>query len=160
MQRAIRSVQSHPSVHDVNIRLTCQGNSQGWFDSKKLERVFYNLLLNACQAVPPEAGKIEINIQQSPDSLEISISDNGSGIPAHLHDKIFEPFASYGKENGTGLGLTIVHKILEEHGGTIKLASSSPGQTTFQITIPIDSNPDTNGRDDMSLTTLLPENEV
>ncbi|HXB21229.1 MAG TPA: HAMP domain-containing sensor histidine kinase [Candidatus Solibacter sp.] len=144
LQRAIRLVQSHPVAHKVNITLSCEGSSDGWFDLKKLERMFYNLLLNACQAVPPNYGAVETRLQEIPGGVEITISDNGGGIPERIRDKIFEPFVSYGKENGTGLGLTIVQKILEDHGGTITLADPEPGKTTFLIRIPfsLSSEPD------------------
>jgi len=148
MQRAIRSVQSHPSIHNVNITLLCQGNGEGWFDSKKLERVFYNLLLNACQAAPADAGEVEVKIVESPGGVEITIRDNGSGIPEHLRAKIFEPFASFGKENGTGLGLTIVEKLLSEHGGTIELVDPSPGRTTFKVVLRLDAGPETESQDE------------
>ncbi len=149
MQRAVRSVQRHPSVQKVNITLSCNGSSTGWFDSRKLERVFCNLLLNACQAVPPDAGEIAVDMQEAPHGVEITISDNGVGIPEHLRARIFEPFVSYGKENGTGLGLTIAQKILEEHGGAIKLANASAGHTTFAMTVPLGASTDADGRDEM-----------
>jgi signal transduction histidine kinase len=136
LQKAIRSVQSHPSAHRVNITLSCEGHSDGWFDPKKLERVFYNLLVNGCQAAPLGSGEIEVHLTEIPGGVEITIRDNGGGIPERIRDKIFEPFVSYGKENGTGLGLTIVQKILEDHGGTIMLADTAVGKTTFRITIP------------------------
>src|SRR5215472_1778770 len=153
MQRAIRSVQGHPSIPNVNIALLCQGNREGWFDSKKLERVFYNLLLNACQAAPPGAAEVEVKIVESPGGVEVTIRDNGSGIPEHLRAKIFEPFASFGKENGTGLGLTIVEKLLSEHGGTIELVDPSPGRTTFKVVLRLDAGPEPESQDE-GLTTL------
>ena len=149
MQRAIRSVERHPCVQNVDITLYSHGTNKGWFDSRKMERVFSNLLLNACQAAPPESGKIEAAIQEMPLGVEINVSDNGTGIPEHLRDRIFEPFVSYGKENGTGLGLTIAHKIVEEHGGTIELTDSSPGHTNFQIRIPLGSSPEADAREEI-----------
>src|SRR5437764_5755486 len=153
MQRAIRSVERHPCVQNVDITLSSQGSNKGWFDSRKMERVFSNLLLNACQAVPAESGKIEVIIKELPLEVEINISDNCAGIPEHLCDKIFEPFVSYGKENGTGLGLTIAHKIVEEHGGTIELTDSSPGRTNFQIRIPLGASSEADGREEISAVT-------
>ena len=150
MQQAIRSVQRHPSVHKVNITLRCEGNSEGWFDSKRLERVFYNLLLNASQAAPSDSGKVGVGIQERHGGVEITIQDNGVGIPEHLVAKIFEPFFSFGKENGTGLGLTIVQKLLSEHGGRIELLDSSPGHTTFRLWLPLGAGPETGSGDDGS----------
>ena len=69
--------------------------------------------------------------------MGVTVRDNGGGIPERIRDKIFEPFVSYGKENGTGLGLTIVQKILEDHGATIALADTAEGNTTFKISIPL-----------------------
>ena len=148
MLRAIRAVQRHPSVHKVNITLACPENGEGWFDSKRLERVFHNLLLNACQAAPPDAGEVDVNVQERPGGVEITISDNGIGIPEHLHGKIFEPFVSFGKENGTGLGLTIVQKLLGEHGGTIVLVGSSPGRTVFRLALPLGTSSETDASEE------------
>src|SRR5262249_40107111 len=131
-----RSVQNHPAVHNVKITLSCRGNCEGWFDARKLERAFYNLLLNAGQAAPPNAGEVKARIEEVTDGVAIAVSDNGSGVPEHLRRKICEPCVSYGKENGSGLGLTIAQKLLGEHGGRIKL-SESPGWTTFEVWLPL-----------------------
>lgn len=150
MQHAIRSVLKHPSVQNVTIDLDCKGCREGWFDSKKLDRVFYNLILNACQAIAPAPGKVAIKITELPQTVEIRISDNGPGIPEQLREKIFEPFVSHAKEHGTGLGLTIVQKLVEQHGGTITLESSSPAGTTFRVVLPLDSAPEAEVPDDVS----------
>lgn len=149
-QRAIRSVLRHPSVQNVVIDLSCQGCREGWFDANKLERIFYNLILNACQAVAPSPGRVDVKIKELSQALEIRISDNGAGIPEHLREKIFEPFVSHAKEHGTGLGLTIVQKLVEQHGGTIKLESSSPAGTTFRVVLPLDSATEADVPDDVS----------
>ena len=65
----------------MQISVTQTGNSVGWFDSRKLERVLYNLLLNACEAVPHQSGQIEVSLREVPDGVEIRVSDNGRGIP-------------------------------------------------------------------------------
>jgi signal transduction histidine kinase len=148
MQRAIRSVQSHPSIPKSSITLSCESTCSGWFDIRKLERVFYNLLLNSCQAVPAESGEVSVKIEEFTDRVEIKVSDNGCGIPEQLRRKIFEPFVSFGKENGTGLGLTIVQKLLAEHGGTVELTESSPGRTTFTLTVPLVSGSESEASDE------------
>jgi signal transduction histidine kinase len=153
MQQAIRSVHKYPSVQNVNIELCCQDPCEGWFDARKLERAFYNLLLNACQAIAPNPGEVEVQVHKLPEGVEIRLRDNGPGIPEHVRDKIFEPFVSHAKEHGTGLGLTIVQKIVEEHGGTIHLVDASPGHTTFQVMLPMGCNPEAAMSDDMSSIT-------
>ena len=57
-------------------------------------------------------------------------------MEASIRDKLFQPFVSHGKENGTGLGLTIAQKIVQDHSGTLQLESSGPGRTVMQILLP------------------------
>src|SRR5262249_56205211 len=97
MQRAIRSVQSHPAVHNVKITLSCRGNCEGWFDARKLERAFYNLLLNACQAAPPASGQVNADIQEARGGVEISISDNGGGGATPHAPRVVEAIVSDGQ---------------------------------------------------------------
>ena len=70
------------------------------------------------------------------ETVEITIADNGRGIPGPIRDTAFEPFVSQGKENGTGLGLTVVQKIVQDHRGEITIVQSSSAGTTFRITLP------------------------
>ena len=70
--------------------------------------------------------------------MQIEISDDGPGLPADIADVIFEPFIS-GKENGTGLGLALVSKILRDSGGWISV-DSVPGKTTFRVSLPLAPN--------------------
>jgi signal transduction histidine kinase len=107
-----------------------------WFDPRKLERVLYNLLLNACEAAPLAAGRVQITIAQKEESLVIAVADNGPGIAEPIRNQLFHPFVSYGKENGTGLGLTVVQKIVQDHGGTVSANRTEDGCTVFTITIP------------------------
>ena len=68
----------------------------------------------------------------------------GPGVESSIRDKLFQPFVSYGKENGTGLGLTIAQKIVQDHHGSLLLESSVPGRTVMQIVLPR-MNPDEAG---------------
>jgi signal transduction histidine kinase len=117
-------------------RLSQIRSDVAWFDPRKLERALYNLVLNACQAAPTAAGRVLVTISRHDNSLEISIADNGPGIAEPIRDQLFHPFVSYGKENGTGLGLTVVQKIVQDHGGTVSAARSSDGFTIFTLAIP------------------------
>jgi signal transduction histidine kinase len=69
-------------------------------------------------------------------TVEIRIADNGRGIPASVRTTLFEPFVSHGKENGTGLGLTVVQKIVQDHGGEVAVERTSHEGTVFRITVP------------------------
>ena len=137
VDRAVQGVKAHPEFQRIRIRISGEGSTEGWFDFKKLERAFLNLLLNACEVVPAESGKIDIQLRRKGESLEIRIVDNGPGIAEAVRDRLFEPFVSHGKENGTGMGLTVVQKILQDHGGDLAVEQTSSSGTTFRINIPL-----------------------
>src|SRR5581483_10024535 len=102
----------------------------------KLERVFFNLLLNACEAMPDRTGRIVVELDDDRSTINVRVSDSGRGIPEAIRNTLFEPFVSQGKENGTGLGLTVVQKIVQDHGGEIAVERTSPEGTVFRISIP------------------------
>jgi len=111
-------------------------------DEQQLKQAFWNLLINALQAMP-NGGEINITLrrvystdQNEPGQVEIIISDTGVGIAESDLDKIFNPFFTT-KEQGTGLGLSIVHRIIEGHGGKITVQSQLNKGTIFRITLPI-----------------------
>ena len=139
VDHAIQTFRSHPERHNVAIEVAQNSAIIGWFDQRKMERVFYNLLLNAFESLPPEHGVIQIKLNQSGNQAEVRMTDNGRGIAQSVRETLFEPFVSIGKENGTGLGLTIVQKIVQDHGGEVVVESTSPAGTTFKITLPMNS---------------------
>jgi signal transduction histidine kinase len=145
VDRVVQAVRTHPRFHTVRIAVRQEGNSTGWFDTKKLERVLYNLLLNACEASAGagEDGQINIDLREVQGGLQIRVSDNGHGIPESIRGKLFEPFISHGKENGTGLGLTVVQKIVQDHGGDVVVEKTSEEGTVFRITLPMISSSST-----------------
>lgn len=110
----------------------------------ELDQVFTNLIVNSLDATSPR-GKIRLTVSRktaaADDTLprvEIRISDTGTGIPGELREKIFEPFFTTKSEGkGTGLGMYIVHTIIEKHGGTIDVESTVGEGTTFIINLPI-----------------------
>jgi signal transduction histidine kinase len=137
VERAVQGVKAHPEFQRIRIRISAEGSTEGWFDFKKLERALLNLLLNACEVVPAESGKIEIELRRKGENLEIRIADNGPGIAEAVRDRLFEPFVSHGKENGTGMGLTVVQKILQDHGGDVGVEQTSASGTTFRVSVPL-----------------------
>ena len=137
VEHVVQTIHSHPEFHHVRIALTQQGSSTGWFDPKKLERALYNLLLNACEAVASNAGEIEVELREVSGGVELRVCDNGRGIPESVRGKLFEPFVSYGKENGTGLGLTVVQKIVQDHGGDVSVEKTSVAGTVFRLMLPL-----------------------
>jgi signal transduction histidine kinase len=136
IRHAIRTVQARPEYQSISFTSMHEGAKEAWFDANKLQRVLYNLLLNACEAVAPESGRIAVRSRQTPQGLEIRIADNGPGIPPEIRPQIFQPFATHGKQSGTGLGLTVVQKIVEEHGGEVSVEQTGPEGTVFRIALP------------------------
>lgn len=134
--RAIHSVSAHPDFHSITILVHREEETDAWFDARKMERVFQNLIRNACEAVSPDHGRVDVYIRADKEVLRIKVEDNGRGIPEIVRERLFEPFVSQGKENGTGLGLTIVQKIVQDHGGIVQVESTSSAGTTFLIELP------------------------
>ena len=137
VERAVQLMHRHPDFGRVQIAVYGNGDCAGWFDARKLERALYNLLLNACEAVPAEGGRVEVELANIPHGVQIRIADNGRGIPEAVRGSLFEPFVSLGKENGTGLGLTVVQKIVQDHGGEVSVERTAPGGTSFLVQLPL-----------------------
>jgi signal transduction histidine kinase len=140
VDRVVAAIRSHPEFHPVRITSSQEGNSSGWFDPRKLERVLYNLVLNSCEAVVPETGRIHVGLNEVQGGVEIRVSDNGRGVPEKIRGQLFEPFISHGKENGTGLGLTVVQKIIQDHGGDVIVEKTSAEGTVFRLMLPLTSS--------------------
>ncbi len=120
-------------------------------DRDRLVQLFLNLLKNAAEAMPDGGGEIVLTTRFEPGlrlavaggrgrlclPLVVSVQDNGSGIPEDIRAHLFEPFVS-GKAVGTGLGLSLVAKIVAEHGGVIEF-DSEPRRTVFRVLLPLHS---------------------
>jgi signal transduction histidine kinase len=107
-------------------------------DAAQIKQVLVNLIKNAMQAMT-KGGQLTIETGQSgsvADGVWVSISDTGCGIPQEQQNRIFEPFYTT-KKKGSGLGLMIVHRIVREHGGLIKVESQVGKGTTFRVWLPL-----------------------
>jgi signal transduction histidine kinase len=137
LRRAIEAAKVRPEFRHYNISLIARGDIEGIFDPKKLERVFFNLLLNACEATPDDANaSVTLDVQTRRDSFEVRVIDQGPGVPPNIRDHVFDPFVSSGKANGTGLGLAIVSKIVHDHGGSVTVERTSDCGTVMLVTLP------------------------
>jgi len=136
IQKAVQAVRLHPRHQGTLIEVHSNGQNWAWFDPRKLERALYNLLLNACEAAPSSEGRVELTVERTGHALTIAVADNGPGVAESIRDKLFLPFVSFGKENGTGLGLTVVQKIVHDHGGEVLLERTADARTVFRITLP------------------------
>jgi signal transduction histidine kinase len=136
VERVIRIARARQEFRRITIKHHHKGRALGWFDPNRLERVVVNLVLNACEAVDPGSGQIVITTIGNRDYLQIAVWDNGPGIPSAIQDSLFQPFVSYGKAAGNGLGLAIAKKIVEDHGGRVRLEEKNETGTLFKVIIP------------------------
>jgi signal transduction histidine kinase len=134
IRRAIEAIQAKPEFRNSRILLKASDDLEGMFDPRKLERVFFNLVLNACEASP--GGTISVVVSNKDKEIEVRVKDDGGGIPESVRDTLFDPFVSYGKPNGTGLGLAIVSKIVQDHSGAVCVEETSEGGTTVLVRLP------------------------
>jgi two-component system, OmpR family, sensor histidine kinase KdpD len=113
------------------------------FDAVLMERVFCNLLENAAKYTP-EGSQIEIAARQQGDRVEISVADNGPGLPVGKEEALFEKFARGQAESavsGVGLGLAIVRAIVEAHKGSVRAENRAEGGARFVISLPVGQPP-------------------
>jgi signal transduction histidine kinase len=102
-------------------------------DRDQLRQVFWNLLLNAVQAMR-QGGTLAVETRRVPGSVEVIVRDTGPGIPANILPRVFEPFVT-SKAGGTGLGLAIVRRIIEDHGGRITVSAQDGEGTCFVLSL-------------------------
>jgi signal transduction histidine kinase len=136
IRRAIEAVKARPEFRNRSIALHSGSDAEGMFDSKKLERAFFNLVLNACEASPDGQCPVNVEVRGGSEWLEVRVIDEGSGIPESIRGRVFDPFVSSGKANGTGLGLAIVSKIVSDHGGSVALERTSRSGTVMLVKLP------------------------
>ena len=129
------------SLHEIEVRKDFPKKlSSVLVDPKQILQVLLNLVINAHHAMP-EGGEIQFSAKENfnTNSIEVIIKDNGIGIPEKQLKNIFDPFFTTKEQGqGTGLGLAISHRIIENHGGAIKVESKEGAGTTFIISLPID----------------------
>ncbi|ADW67666.1 ATP-binding protein [Granulicella tundricola] len=137
VERAAGLLRAHPEARAIELRLDELPSVEAWVDATKFVRAVFNLLLNACQAARRGGLVPAVTVELSEDEKRIvlKIIDNGLGVPASFATTIFEPFVSTGRENGTGLGLTLAQHIAQEHGGMVRLEESAPGRTVFTLSL-------------------------
>jgi len=136
IDRAIQQIERQQPPFDVSIYKNYSPEVPAFLlDGELMERVIYNLLLNAAQASPPQ-GTITVKTRQIDGTVEIAVIDLGSGIDTKHIDNIFNPFVTT-KRGGVGLGLAIVSKIVDEHGGRITVESEPGHGSVFRVYLPM-----------------------
>jgi signal transduction histidine kinase len=121
-----------------SVTVEVQGNlhCQVRIDEAKLKRAIFNLARNAADAMPG-GGKLVLRATQAADRLLLDVIDTGTGMPEEIRAKVFTPFFTHGKADGTGLGLPFVKQVVEAHGGSVALQSEVGRGTTVTISLPL-----------------------
>ena len=139
IDQAAAQVEKHTPPLDVSIYKNYSPDIPAFLlDRQLIERVFYNLVLNAAQASPPQ-GSVTVKTRQVGDTVEVDVIDRGSGIAPKDRESIFNPFFTT-KSSGVGLGLAIVSKIVDEHGGQITVESEPGAGSVFRVFLPMKEN--------------------
>jgi PAS domain S-box-containing protein len=106
-----------------------------FIDRGQMKQVFFNIIKNALQAMP-DGGRLTVKFEADERHLTVSLRDTGTGIPEESFRRIFEPYRTT-KAKGHGLGLMIVQRIVQEHGGQVEVASKPGAGTVFRIVLPL-----------------------
>jgi signal transduction histidine kinase len=138
-------VKHHPAFHSgIGVEIEAPAVVRAWVDEETVKQVFYNLALNAVEALP-DGGRLRISLDSSPSEgagfAVVAFEDDGAGIEESDLGQVFEPFFTR-KSTGTGLGLAISSKIVEEHGGRIELRSNRGRGTVATVYLPLDRSQD------------------
>jgi PAS domain S-box-containing protein len=141
VEDALSSIRPQCAAKSLRIEANIPGSPCVDADRLRARQILYNLLSNAAKFTP-EGGRIRVDVSCANGFAEISVSDTGIGIPPEEHELIFDKFhqvvaATSGMREGTGLGLPITKRLVEEHGGRIWLESEPGKGSRFTFTIPI-----------------------
>jgi signal transduction histidine kinase len=141
VERCLKTVSEQGACKKVSIKRDyASGLSPVMLDRDLCDQVFTNLFMNACEAMGEEGGDLRVRLRASDETTEarsvvVEIEDSGPGVPPEMKEQIFNPFVTT-KKSGVGLGLAIVSKIVDAHGGALKLVSEPGHGACFRITFP------------------------
>ncbi len=141
--QSVELVQARARQQRVEIRVHSDDPVTGEVDRDQFRTVLVNLLLNALDAMPG-GGLLDISLEATPETgVRLTVSDTGPGISDEISGRLFTPFAST-KATGTGLGLNISQRIIEEHGGRLSADNRPGGGACFTITLPTGTRTEVN----------------
>ena len=121
----------------IRVELEVGYSGEIFVDKKRLDRALWNVAINACQAMS-DGGRLILRSEPASNGVCLSVEDDGSGIPEEVQHRIFEPFFSYGKSEGIGLGMLIAQKVVEDHGGEITVESKEGVGTRVRLYLPVE----------------------
>ena len=136
VQDSLRVMRSEISEHNIEVALISESELPPVMaDPQQMKQVFFNLVKNAMQAMA-DGGRLEIRLVADDRDLAISFKDTGSGMGADVFNRLFEPFMT-NKAKGAGLGLMIVQRIVQDHGGRLDVSTKQGAGSCFRIILPL-----------------------
>jgi two-component system, NtrC family, sensor histidine kinase HydH len=140
LDRAVKSVSEQVETSKITVKREYASNLPAVMADEQLcDQVFTNLITNACEAMGEQGGELSIRIHprhsEAREEVVVEIEDSGPGIPPDLKEQIFNPFFTT-KKTGVGLGLAIVTKIIDAHGGAVRVSSELGRGACFEISFP------------------------
>lgn len=138
IEETLEVLQERLRKHRIKVETDfARGMPPVYADQDQMSQVLLNLMINAIHAMP-DGGTLRLSLEQADGTAVVTVADTGCGIPKQDLPNIFDPFFTT-KEvgKGTGLGLTVVHGIIQEHGGAITVESEPGRGTTFRVTLPL-----------------------
>ncbi len=141
LEEVIRIFDHYVKKHKIDLLLESKvGDQRYWLDKNYLERIVFNLLSNAFKFTP-EGGVIKITVYEADGMLVVSVKDNGCGIALEHQTKIFDHFYQTDKHiSGTGIGLSLVHRLVVNHHGDVRVVSEVNQGSEFIVRFPIDGS--------------------
>jgi two-component system sensor histidine kinase HydH len=142
LERCLKVISDSGACAHVSVkREFAQGLPKVMLDQDLTDQVFTNLLMNACEAMGERGGDLWVRLRAADEKnreagVVVEIEDSGPGVAQEMKEQIFNPFVTT-KKSGVGLGLAIVSKIVDAHGGSVKLISESGRGACFRVTFPV-----------------------
>ena len=140
VRQTLKPLQPRLQRGNVSVSLALDEDARASVDAPRMLRVLHNLLANSLDAMRG-GGLLDIRCQRVNGSCHLSVRDSGCGMPENVRRRVFEPFFTHGKAQGTGLGMAIVQRIVEEHGGSVQVESAPGKGTTVTLALPASAAP-------------------
>ncbi len=135
MESVLNFITSDLEKNSVTLVKKTEFSGKVKMDQDKVVRVFYNIASNARDAMP-NGGSLTVSTAAEKGMVKIEFTDSGTGMPEEVKKRIFEPFVTHGKKHGTGLGMAIVKKVIDDHKGKIEIDSEEGKGTTIRMFLP------------------------
>ncbi len=135
-----RELEQELGARPIRLELRADTKLVARFDEHRVGRALHNLARNAVEAMGEQGGRLTVSAEALGDELALRVSDTGPGVPSEVRGRLFRSFVTAGKPQGTGLGLAMVKKVADEHGGRVEV-ESSPSGATFTLWLPLAGAP-------------------